>query len=300
MRSAKASGGVPAMAREAATHYHGQKAGQHAGQAAGEDQMPFMKASDGCSIYYQFDGEDGRPVVMLSNSLGSNMTMWEPQLAALIDHYRVLRYDNRGHGMSDVAPGPYTLDRIGSDARELIAHLNLGAVLWCGLSLGGMVGMWLASNVPGALKRAVLANTSAFFGMSDFWNQRIALAESGGMEAIANAGVVGRWLSADFAAAHPDITQRLTAMNAATPVAGFINTVAAIRDMDLRGALSLITVPALVIAGSRDPATSAAMGEEIASGIVGARFALLEAAHLSNWEQTEEFNSLVRNFFDAA
>jgi 3-oxoadipate enol-lactonase len=262
--------------------------------------MPFMKASDGCSIYYQFDGEDGRPVVMLSNSLGSNMTMWEPQLAGLIDRYRVLRYDNRGHGMSDVAPGPYTLDRIGSDARELIAHLNLGAVLWCGLSLGGMVGMWLGANVPGALKRAVLANTSAFFGAPEFWNQRIALAESGGMEAVANAGVVGRWLSADFAAAHPDIAQQLRAMNAATPVRGFINTVSALRDMDLRGALSLITVPVLVIAGSKDPATSAAMGEEIASGIVGARFALLEAAHLSNWEQTEEFNQLVCNFFDAA
>ena len=262
--------------------------------------MPYMKASDGCSIYYQFDGEDGRPVVMLSNSLGSNMTMWEPQLAALIDRYHVLRYDNRGHGMSDVAPGPYTLDRIGSDARELIAHLNLGAVLWCGLSLGGMVGMWLGAHVPGALKRAVYANTSAFFGAGDFWNQRIALAESGGMTAIANTGVVGRWLSADFAAEHPDITEQLKAMNAATPAQGFINTVAAIRDMDLRDALSLITVPVLVIAGSNDPATSAAMGEEIASGIVGARFALLEAAHLSNWEQTEEFNRLVRNFFDAA
>ncbi len=261
--------------------------------------MPFMKTSDGCSIHYQFDGEDGHPVVMLSNSVGSNMSMWDPQIPALTDRYRVLRYDNRGHGQSDVPAGPYTLERIATDARELIAELDLGAVLWCGLSLGGMVGMWLGANAPQTLKRAVLANTSAQLGPPEFWNERIRTVEREGMGPVAK-GVVGRWITPEFAAAHPDIAARLREINASTAPQGFIAAAAAIRDMDLRDSLSRITVPILVIAGSQDVATSAAMGEEIASAIVGARFALLEAAHLSNWEQTQEFNRLVRNFFDAA
>jgi 3-oxoadipate enol-lactonase len=261
--------------------------------------MPFMTASDGCSIHYRFEGEEGRPVVMLSNSLGSRLEMWEPQIASLTERYRVLLYDNRGHGRSDAPPGPYTLERIATDAQELIAGLELGPVLWCGVSLGGMVGMWLGANAPQTLTRAVLANTSPLMGPPDLWNERIELVQTQGMEALAQV-IVPRWLTPGFAAEHPDINARLARMIAETPAQGYIGAAMAIRDMDLRGSLARITVPVLVIAGSQDPATPPAMGEQIAGGVTGARFAILEAAHLSNIEQPEEFNRLVRNFFDAA
>lgn len=261
--------------------------------------MPFMTASDGCSLHYRFDGEEDRPVVMLSNSLGSTLAMWEPQMASLTERYRVLRYDNRGHGQSDAPEGPYSLERVATDARELITGLGLGPVLWCGLSMGGMVGMWLGANAAHVLKRAVLANTSPLIGPPDVWNQRIAMAENEGMEVIGNT-VVQRWLTPPFAEAHPDIRAKLAAMIASTPIRGYIAAAAAVRDMDLRASLSRITVPALVIAGSQDPSTPAAMGEQIANGIPGARLAILEAAHLSNIEQAEGFNRLLRDFFDAA
>jgi 3-oxoadipate enol-lactonase len=261
--------------------------------------MPLMTASDGCALHYRFDGDEDRPVVMLSNSLGSTMEMWEPQMAALTARYRVLRYDNRGHGQSDAPPGPYSIERVATDARELIADLEIGPVLWCGLSMGGMVGMWLGANAPHTLKRAVLANTSPLIGPPDIWNQRIASAEKDGMEALAKT-VVQRWLTPPFAEAHPEIAAKLAGMIAATPLQGYIGAAAAVRDMDLRDSLSRITVPTLVIAGSQDPSTPCAMGEQIVNGIAGARFAILEAAHLSNIEQAEEFNRLMLKFFDAA
>lgn len=260
--------------------------------------MPFMKTSDGCSIHYRFEGEEDRPVVMLSNSLGSSLEMWEPQIAALTERYRVLLYDNRGHGRSDVPAGPYTLERIATDAKELIQELGVGPVLWCGVSLGGMVGMWLAANAPDTLRRAVLANTSAKFD-PEVWNQRIEAIKAQGIEAFSKV-VVQRWLTPAFAGEHPEINARLTRMIADTPQDGYLSTGMAIRDMDLRDSLPSIAMPVLVIAGSQDAATSCAMGEQIAGGIPGARFAILEAAHLSNVEQPEEFNRLVRNFFDAA
>jgi 3-oxoadipate enol-lactonase len=261
--------------------------------------MPFMTASDGCSIHYRFEGEEGRPVVVLSNSLGARLEMWESQIASLIERYRVLLYDNRGHGQSDVPPAPYTLERIATDARELIAELDLGPVLWCGLSLGGMVGMWLGANAPHTLKRAVLANTSARVASPEVFDQRIVIAETLGMEEVAKVAMQ-RWLTPSFAAEHPKINERLTRMIAETPKQGYIGAAGAVRDTDLRDSLSRITIPVLVIAGSQDLALPYSMGEHIAASVVGARFAILEAAHLSNVEQPEEFNRLVRNFFDAA
>jgi 3-oxoadipate enol-lactonase len=261
--------------------------------------MPFMTASDGCSIFYRFDGDEGAPVVMLSNSLGATHEMWEPQMAVLTERYRVLRYDNRGHGQSDAPPAPYTMDRIATDAKELITELGLGSVLWCGVSMGGMVGMWLGANAPQLLKRAVLANTSPLIGPPEIWNQRIAMIENQGMDALSKA-VIQRWLTAPYAAEHPDIAVKLTGMIANTPPHGYAGTAAAIRDMDLRELLPRVAVPVLVIAGSQDQATTVAMGEQIVAAVPGARFAILEAAHLSNIERADEFNKLIRNFFDAA
>src|SRR5262245_29401558 len=144
--------------------------------------MPFMTVSDGCSIFYRFDGAEDRPVVMLSNSLGSTHEMWEPQMAALTERYRVLRYDNRGHGQSDAPSAPYSFPRIATDAQELITGLGVGPVLWCGISMGGKAGIWLAANAPHLIKRAVLANTAALIGPREVWDQRLALIEEKGMD----------------------------------------------------------------------------------------------------------------------
>ena len=257
--------------------------------------MPMMPMSDGTALHYRFDGDASRPILMLSNSLGSTLDMWDPQMAALAEHFRVLRYDNRGHGASDVPEGPYGMARIGRDAQELIEGLQLSRVVFCGLSLGGMVGMWLGANAPHLVTRAVFANTSAYFGQPDIWNQRIALIEAEGLHAAAG-GIIQRWLTPDFIDRHPALTAKMLAMVAGIPPAGYVAMAAAVRDMDQRAGLAAITMPVLVIAGALDPATPPAMGEAIAEAIPNARLAILNAAHLSNVELPEEFTKLLLTF----
>jgi len=259
--------------------------------------MPKITMSDGCALHYRFDGDESRPILLLSNSLGSTLAMWEPQLAAFGQHFRILRYDNRGHGGSDAPDGPYTIERISLDAKELLEGLELGPVGFCGLSLGGMVGMWLAANAPECLTRAVFANTSAYFGQPEMWNQRLALVESEGIQVVAE-GTIQRWLTRDFMDQHPAETAELTAMIADTPPAGYMAAAAGVRDVDLREALPRIGVPSLVIAGALDPSTPPAMAEAIADAIPNARLAILDSAHLSNVEKAEEFNRLILNFLD--
>ena len=257
--------------------------------------MPMLPMSDGTALHYRFDGDASRPVLMFSNSLGSTLDMWDLQMPALTQHFRVLRYDNRGHGASDVPAGPYSIERIGRDARELIEGLKLRSVVFCGLSLGGMVGMWLGTNAPNLVTRAVLANTSAYFGQPEMWNQRIALVEAEGMNAAAG-GIIQRWLTADFIERNPALTAKVLAMVAGIPPSGYTAMAAALREMDLRAGLAAINMPVLVIAGALDPATPPAMGEAIADAIPGARLAILNAAHMSNIEFAEEFNGLLLTF----
>jgi 3-oxoadipate enol-lactonase len=257
--------------------------------------MPMMPMSDGIALHYRFDGDAGRPVMMLSNSLGSTLDMWDLQIPALTEHFRVLRYDNRGHGASDVPDGPYSMDRIGRDAQDLLEGLQVAPVAFCGLSLGGMVGMWLACNAPGLLSRAVFANTSAYFGEPELWNQRIAMVETEGMHAAAGT-IIQRWLTPEFIEREPAVTAKMLAMLAGIPPKGYSAGAAAVRDLDLRAGLPGIKTPVLVIAGAVDPATPPAMGEAIASAIPGARLAILNAAHLANVELCDEFNKLLVAF----
>jgi 3-oxoadipate enol-lactonase len=257
--------------------------------------MPVITASDGCALHYRFDGDSGQPILLFSNSLGSTIDMWDPQVPALTQHFRVLRYDNRGHGASDMPAGPYTMERIARDAKELIEGLEIGPVAFCGLSLGGMVGMWLGASAPQLLTRAVLANTSSYFGQPDLWNQRLALIENEGMQAAAE-GIVQRWLTNDFMQNDPATTAKMLAMVAGVAPTGYMAAAVAVRDMDLRDVLATISVPVLVIAGALDPATPPVMAEAIVEKIPNARLAILYAAHLSNIEKADEFNSLIMSF----
>lgn len=255
----------------------------------------FITTGDGCRIACRFDGPEGAPVLLLSNSLGTDMDMWAPQMAAWTRQFRVLRYDQRGHGASDAPAGGYSIDRLGRDVIELLDALGLDAVDFCGLSLGGMTGQWLGIREPRRLRRLVLANTSSFMGPPSAWDARIDLVREQGMGPLAKASVE-RWFTNSFAAQGQDVIGPIAAMLQATDPHGYAGCCAAIRDMDMRRAVTLIDVPALVIGGTQDPATPPPHSEALARAIGGAKLVMLEAAHLANVECPDAFGTAVRAF----
>lgn len=252
-------------------------------------------AGDGCRIAYRLDGREGAPVLALSNSLGTAMAMWEPQMAVFSRHFRVLRYDSRGHGRSGAPAGSYSIDRLGRDVVELLDALGIARVSFCGLSKGGMVGQWLGWRAPERLDRLVLANTSACMGPPEGWDARIRTVLAEGMGAMAEP-VLQRWFRPAFLEAAPHAVAPVRAMLLATSPAGYAGCCAAIRDMDQRPLLPLIQAPTLVIAGTHDPATPIDHAEQLAREIPDARLVALDAAHLSNVEQPGAFASAVLDF----
>ncbi len=254
---------------------------------------------DGCTIAFRLDGPEGAPVLMLSNSLGTNLALWDAQVAPFAARHRLLRYDSRGHGRSDAPPGAYSTDRLGRDAVELLDALGLDRVHFCGLSQGGMVGQWLAVRHPERLGRLVLADTAAYMGPPAAWQQRIDTALREGMAPIADAALA-RWFTPGFRAAQPATVARLREMLLTTPPHGYAGCCAAIRDMDLRPTASRIACPTLLVTGRHDPSTPPERAEELARAIPGARILVLEAAHLSNVEQPEAFASGVLQFLSGA
>ena len=239
------------------------------------------------------DGPRDAPTVVLSNSLGSTPAMWDPQCPSLVQRLRVVRYDHRGHGASPVPPAPYELADLGADALALLDRLGLERVHWCGLSLGGMVGMWMAINAPERIDRLVLCCTSARLGPPEMWADRAATVRSQGVRAIADAGIE-RWLSPAFMQREPEAAARVKAMLVATPPEGYAACCGVIERMDQVGQLGRITAPTLVIAGAQDPATPPEHGELIASRIPGARLELVpDARHLATVEQPEAMTELI-------
>jgi 3-oxoadipate enol-lactonase len=243
-------------------------------------------------VSYEIAGAQDAPVLVLSNSLGSTGAMWDPQVPTLAERLRVVRYDHRGHGGSPVPPGPYALADLGADALALLDRLALERVHWCGLSLGGMVGMWLAINAPERIDRLVLCCTSAQLGPPEMWAQRAETVRAEGVEAIADAGI-GRWLTEGFIEREPQAAAAVRAMLVATPDEGYAGCCAAIEHMDLLPELGAIRAPTLVIAGRQDPATPPEHGERIAAGIAGARLELVDAAHMATVEQPDAMTDLI-------
>lgn len=256
--------------------------------------MPFADV-DGLRIHHELDGPAAGPVLVLSSSLGTDHRLWTPQLPALAERFRVLRYDMRGHGTSSVPPGPWDVAALGRDVLGLLDRLAIREVSFCGLSLGGMIGMWLGVNAPERIHRLVLANTAARIGPPATWDARIAAVEQGGLVAVAD-GVLGRWFTPGFRAAQPGEVERARGMLLATPPAGYAAACGAIRDMDQRSAVAGIRAPTLVIAGASDEATPPADGRFLAERIPGARYVELAAAHLSNVEAAEPFTRAVVRF----
>jgi len=256
--------------------------------------VPFAELPD-VRLHYRFDGADDAPVVMLSNSLGTNLSMWDAQLPALTRRFRVLRYDSRGHGQSAVTPGPYTIEQLARDALGLLDALGLAQVRFCGLSMGGMVGQWLGANAAQRLSRLVLCNTAARIGAPDIWNARIDAVNKGGMAAIAES-VIARWYTAPFFAAAPNAISATRNMLLTTPAAGYVASCAAVRDMDQRESVSRISVSTLIIAGAHDAVTPPSEGRYLAERIAGTKYAELAAAHLSNIEAEMAFTSALSEF----
>jgi 3-oxoadipate enol-lactonase / 4-carboxymuconolactone decarboxylase len=236
---------------------------------------------------------DGPPVV-LAGSLGSDRRMWDPQVEPLVAAgFRVIRYDHRGHGASPAPDGPYTIAELAADAVALLDRLELQRVSWVGLSLGGMVGMWLGEHEPSRLERLVLCCTSAALGPASMWQERARVARTSGMRALAEP-VVARWLTPDFAAAHPSVVTWLQDMLSSHSPEGYASCCDAIESMTIVDDLSTIPVPTLVIAGADDPATPPDHGRRIADAVPNARLAVVpDAAHLGNIQQPTAFTNLI-------
>ena len=255
--------------------------------------MPFVDCG-GVQTCYEMSGDD-RPVLVLSNSLGTNLSMWDPQMPQLEQHFRILRYDTRGHGRSSVAPGDYTIEQMGRDVLGLLDALHLDRVYFCGLSMGGMIGIWLGIYAPDRLHRLVLCNTAARIGTREMWNARIAAVRKDGMRSVAS-GVIERWFTPEFRAASPKKVAQAQQMLENSPAEGYAASCAAIRDMDQCDSVGRIAAPTLVIRGLRDPVTPAADTEFLVNQIRGAASVELNAAHLSNVEQPEAFTEAVISF----
>jgi 3-carboxy-cis,cis-muconate cycloisomerase/3-oxoadipate enol-lactonase len=241
---------------------------------------------------YQLSGPERAPVLVLANSMGTTMAMWDDQVGPLADRLRVLRYDHRGHGASEAPPGPYRIEQLGADLLGLLDALELERVSFCGLSLGGMVGIWLAANAPDRIDRLALCCTSAKLDPAPYL-ERAAKVRAGGTASVADA-VVERWFTPAFRQAAPRAVAKAVAMLAATSDEGYAGCCQAIAAMDLRADLPAISAPTLVIAGADDPATPPPHAEAIAAAIPGARLEVLAgAAHLANIQQPERVTRLL-------
>jgi 3-oxoadipate enol-lactonase len=256
--------------------------------------MPVIK-SDGCPLNVEVAGPDDAPALMLCNSLGTDLRMWDPQVGPFGEHFRVVRYDRRGHGKSGAPKGPYTMDMLGRDALAIMDGLGLAKVSWCGLSMGGMVGQWVGANAPDRIERLVLANTNCYYPIKDPWNDRIKLVSEKGLGAIVGMNME-RWFTKDFREREPAKIVRMTEMFLKTPLDGYLGCCAAIRDMDHRELLAKIKAPTLVIAGRDDVATPMENAIYIQARIPGAALTVLEAAHISNVEQVAAFTGEVLGF----
>ncbi len=256
--------------------------------------MPYADLSQ-ARLYYVVDGPADAPVLVLSNSLGTNADMWARQVPALSRHFRVVRYDTRGHGRSSVPEGEYRFEQLANDVVELLDHLGVARAHFCGLSMGGPTGLTLALNHPDRIDRLVLCNTAARIGSAQGWTDRIATVQQTGLANMAY-GVVERWLTDGFREREPGLTQVLVDMLRRTPDAGYNGNCAALRDADLRARLGEIRARTLVIAGTHDLAATPADSRYLTEHIGGARYVELDTSHISNWENPEAFTRAVLDF----
>ncbi len=249
---------------------------------------------DGIELAWRSDGDPALPPLLLANSLGTTMAMWEPQVPIWTATHRVIRFDMCGHGASDVRPTGFGIDRLARDALAILDQFAIERVSLVGLSLGGMVGQWLGFAAPERIARLILANTSAHMPPRDAWDNRIATVHAQGLASIVSA-VIDRWFTPAFRAASP-IPDKIAAFMTAGSPDGYVAACAAIRDMDFRNIVGVIAAPTLVIGGTRDPATPPSHSDFLSQQITSSALTWLDAAHLSNLEQSDAFTAAVAAF----
>jgi 3-oxoadipate enol-lactonase len=257
-------------------------------------------AVNGIELHYRVDGDrhGNAPWLVLSNSLGSDMSMWTPQLAEWSKHFRVLRYDTRGHGHSEAPHGPYTIEQLTGDVLGLLDTLKIARAHFCGISMGGLTGIALAARHPQRIERLVLANTAARIGSPEMWAARAARARNEGMAALAES-VLPRWFTAGFVAREPLVFAFIRDVFVHSDRNGYASNCEAIDAADLHAEAPGINVPALVISGTHDLAATPAQGRVLAEAIPHARYLELDAAHISNIERADTFTRTVLDFLQA-
>lgn len=251
--------------------------------------------ANGHRVHYELQGSAGAPVLVLSNSLGTTLGMWEEQIPVLTREFRLLRYDTRGHGESEVTPGDYQVEQLGSDVLALTERLGIQEFSFCGLSMGGLIGQWLALNAGNRLRQVVLCNTALRIGTPESWNARISTVRRHGLTEVTE-GAVARWFTPSFAAAEPARVEAIRGQLAACDPVGYTANCAAVRDADFRGRVAGIRTPAMVVVGTGDPVTTPAEGQALAAAVRGAKLAVMNAAHLSNIGDSESFNAALLSF----
>ncbi|MDY7561739.1 3-oxoadipate enol-lactonase [Pseudomonas sp. 10B1] len=259
--------------------------------------MGFLQLADG-DLHYQLEGPEGAPVLVLSNSLGTNLQMWDTQMPTFIKYFRVLRYDTRGHGRSLVTPGPYSIRQLAIDVLTLLDGLSIPQAHFCGISMGGLIGQWLGIHANERLRKLVLCNTAAKIGGPQMWESRIATIQRDGGSAMAalRDESVARWFTPGFEDAYPEKVTPITDMLAASSPEGYVACCAAVRDADFSDQLGSISAPTLVISGILDPVTPPAGGRFLNEHIPYSLLEEVHAAHLSNIEAGDVFTSHVREF----
>jgi 3-oxoadipate enol-lactonase len=263
----------------------------------GQSPMPTIDI-DGQALYYDWRDKAapvGAPALVLLNSLGADLSMWDAQIDTFAERFRVLRFDARGHGRSALAPSAFDIAAMGRDALALMDALSIERAHICGLSMGGQIAQWLGIHAAARVAALVICNSAAQIGSAQTWDARISAVKAGGMAAVIDP-VLARWFTPRFRAAAPDVVAAMRSMILATPPEGYVAACGAVRDADFRADVGRITAPTLVIASTHDESTPARDGRLLASTISGARYVELDSAHLSNIEQAARFTEAVLEF----
>jgi 3-oxoadipate enol-lactonase len=258
-------------------------------------QITRVEVELGIRLAVESAGDPDKPALLLSNSLAADMTMWDEIVAGAADQFRVVRYDARGHGRSDVPVGPYTIEQLGRDALAIMDALNIQRAAFCGLSLGGLTGMWLGATHSERFNGLVLANTAASFPPAKMWHDRAEQVRARGMQSLADA-TIERWLTKAYRENHPERSAALCAMVAATPAAGYAACCEVLARTEMQPHLGRISCPVLVICGAHDLSTPPARGEEIVAEIKDTAMVTLDAAHISAVEAAGAFAAEVKKF----
>ncbi len=250
---------------------------------------------NGVTLNYQAFGDAAKPALVLSNSLGTNLNMWQSQVEFFKENFYVICYDTRGHGASSTPAGPYTIAQLGQDVINLLDHLKIEKASFCGISMGGLVGQWLAINKAERFNKVIICNTAAKIGQEQAWLERAALVRENGLEQIA-ATAASRWFTDGFIQANPDLVAALSQDLAAGCNLGYANCCEALATEDLREKITTIAIPLLVVAGQQDPVTTLADAKFIVNKVAHSQLFEINASHISNIEQPDAFNQAVFDF----